>query len=177
MLHINLSKTTTVKTSTMENSQKQDPTKTYNLMGSEVVDGFVCKPKVLDPEKPIMHFKTQIFLCHDERCKKAHKTDLLSDDLRDILKEVNLARGENRIKISRTGCFGACRFRSVANIYENTRVNGHPKNNNLWLRNIHKYSKEKWIELFQALADNKDIDDLEDFKQIPISELKEYPNE
>jgi len=163
--------------SIMENNQKQDPSKTYNLMGSEVVDGFVCKPKVLDPEKPIMHFKTQIFLCHDERCKKAHKTDLLSDDLRDILKEVNLARGENRIKISRTGCFGACRFRSVANIYENTRVNGHPKNNNLWLRNIHKYSKEKWIELFQALADNKDIDDLEDFKQIPISELKEYPNE
>ena len=110
-----------------------------NLMGSEVVDGFVCKPKVLDPEKPIMHFKTQIFLCHDERCKKAHKSDLLSDDLREILKEVNLARGPNRIKISRTGCFGACRFRSVANLYENTRVNGHPKNNNLWLRNIHKY--------------------------------------
>ena len=160
----------------MENNPKQDNTKTYNLMGSEVVDGFVCKPKVLDPEKPIMHFKTQIFLCHDERCKKAHKTDLLSDDLRDILKEINLARGENRIKISRTGCFGACRFRSVANLYENTRVNGHPNNNNLWLRNIHKYSKEKWIELFQALASNKDIDDL-DFEQIPISEIKEYPND
>ena len=165
-----------VKTSTMENNQNPEDNKTYNLMGSEVVDGFVCKPKVLDPEKPIMHFKTQIFLCHDERCKKAHKSDQLSVDLRDILKEVNLARGENRIKISRTGCFGACRFRSVANIYENTRVNGHPKNNNLWLRNIHKYSKDKWIELFTSLAQNKDIDDL-DFEQIPLSEIKEYPNE
>ncbi len=166
-----------VKTSTMENNQKQDPTKTYNLMGSEVVDGFTCKPKILDPEKPIMHFKTQIFLCHDERCKKAHKSDLLSDDLRDILKEINLARGENRIKISRTGCFGACRFRSVANLYENTRVNGHLNNNNLWLRNIHKYSKEKWIELFTALATNKDIDEIVEFAQIPISEIKEYPND
>ena len=165
-----------VKISTMENNQNPEDNKTYNLMGSEVVDGFVCKPKVLDPEKPIMHFKTQIFLCHDERCKKAHKSDLLSDDLRDILKEINLARGPNRIKISRTGCFGACRFRSVANLYENTRVNGHANNNNLWLRNIHKYSKEKWIELFTALAQNKDIDDL-GFEQIPISEIKEYPNE
>lgn len=164
------------KISTMENNTPSQTEKVYNLMGSEVVEGFTCKPKVFEPEKPIMHFKTQIFLCHDERCKKAHKSDTLAADLRSILKEVNLARGENRIKISRTGCFGACRFRSVANIYENTRVNGHPNNNNLWLRNIHKYKKEKWIELFQALAQNKDIDDL-DFKQVPMSEIQEYPNE
>ena len=62
------------------------------------------------------------------------------------------------IKISRTGCFGACRFRSVANIYENTKINGFEANNNIWLRNIHKYTKEKWIELFIALAQNKSID-------------------
>jgi len=165
------------KISTMENKTAQKPEKVYNLMGSEVVEGFTCKPKVFEPEKPIMHFKTQIFLCHDERCKKAHKSDTLAADLREILKEVNLARGENRIKISRTGCFGACRFRSVANIYENTRVNGDPKNNNLWLRNIHKYKKENWIELFQALAQNKNIDDMCEFKQIPMSEIQEYPNE
>jgi len=164
------------KTSTMENNKTTKLEKIYNLMGSEVVEGFTCKPKVFEPEKPIMHFKTQIFLCHDERCQKAHKSDTLAADLRDILKEMKLARGENRIKISRTGCFGACRFRSVANIYENTRVNGYVQNNNLWIRNIHKFSKERWSELFTALATNQNIDEL-DFEQIPMSEIKEYPNE
>ena len=147
--------------------------KNINLMGSEVVDGFVCKPKKLVPNKPIMHFKTQIFICNDKRCSGAHKNDEIAADLRDVLKEVNLALGENRIKISRTGCFGACRFRSVANIYENTRANGFEPNNNLWLRNIHRYSKDKWIELFQALAQNKNIDDLP-FEQVPISEPSKY---
>lgn len=151
--------------STMEN--KQD--KLYNVMGSEVVDGFMCKPKKFDANKPIMHFKTQIFLCHDERCKKAHKSDELAANLRVLLKDMNLAKGENRIKISRTGCFGACRFRSVANIYENTRVNGHPKNNNLWLKNIHKFDESKWRELFTALSQNKDIDKIKEFEQVPMS--------
>jgi (2Fe-2S) ferredoxin len=159
----------------MEN-KLQDLTinKNINLMGSEVVDGFACKPKKLVPNKPIMHFKTHIFICNDKRCGGAHKNDEVAADLRDILKEVNLAKGENRIKISRTGCFGACRFRSVANIFENTRANGFEANNNLWLRNIHKYSKEQWIELFEALSQNKNIDELEQFRQVPISEPSTY---
>jgi (2Fe-2S) ferredoxin len=157
----------------MENKLQKPEEKNYNIMGSEVVSGFACKPKKLDPEKPIMHFKTQIFLCHDERCAKAHKSEHLAADLRDILKEMNLARGENRIKISRTGCFGACRFRSVANIYENTRVNGHANNNNLWIRNVHKFDEQRWKELFTALSTSKDIDD-SDFEQIPMSEPKLY---
>ncbi len=151
---------------TMEN-------KLFNMMGSEVVSGFSCKPIKLVPEKPIMHFKTHIFICTDERCGGAHKNDNIASDLRDILKEIGLANGETRIKISRTGCFGACRFRSTANIFENTKMNGYEPNNNVWLRNIHKYSKEKWIELFKSLAENKNIDDL-DFQQIPMSEPSKY---
>jgi len=147
--------------------------KRYNLMGSEVVDGFACKPKKLDPNKPIMHFKTHVFVCDDERCSKAHKSEHLADDLRVVLKEIDLHKGANRIKISRTNCFGACRFRGVANIYENTRVNGFEANNNIFLKNVHKYDKQKWIELFESLSQNKSIDDL-DFKQIPMSEPKEY---
>lgn len=158
----------------MENKLQDFTTnKNINLMGSEVVDGFTCKPKKLVPNKPIMHFKTHIFICNDERCGAAHKNDEVAANLRDILKEINLAKGETRIKISRTGCFGACRFRSVANIYENTRANGFEANNNLWLRNIHKYSKEQWIKLFHALAQNKNIDVL-DFKQVPISQESTY---
>ena len=151
---------------TMEN-------KLFNMMGSEVVSGFTCKPVKLVPNKPIMHFKTHIFICTDERCGGAHKNDNIASDLRDILKEIGLANGETRIKISRTGCFGACRFRSTANIFENTKMNGYEPNNNVWLRNIHKYSKEKWIELFKALSENKNIDDL-NFQQIPMSEPSKY---
>ncbi len=151
---------------TMEN-------KLFNMMGSEVVSGFTCKPVKLVPDKPIMHFKTHIFICTDERCGGAHKNENIAADLRDILKEIGLANAETRIKISRTGCFGACRFRSTANIFENTRMNGYEPNNNIWLRNIHRYSKEKWIELFKALAENKNIDDL-DFQQIPMSEPSKY---
>jgi len=151
---------------TMEN-------KLFNMMGSEVVSGFSCKPIKLVPEKPIMHFKTHIFICTDERCGGAHKNDNIASDLRDILKEIGLANGETRIKISRTGCFGACRFRSTANIFENTKMNGYQPNNNVWLRNIHKYSKEKWIELFKALSENKNIDNL-NFQQIPMSEPSKY---
>ena len=151
---------------TMEN-------KLFNMMGSEVVSGFTCKPVKLVPDKPIMHFKTHIFICTDERCGGAHKNENIAADLRDILKEIGLANAETRIKISRTGCFGACRFRSTANIFENTRMNGYEPNNNIWLRNIHRYSKEKWIELFKALAENKNIDDL-DFQQIPMGEPSKY---
>ena len=147
--------------------------KRFNLMGSEVVDGFACKPKKLDPTKPIMHFKTHIFVCDDERCSKAHKSDHFADDLRTILKEINLHKGENRIKISRTNCFGACRFRSVANICENTRANGFVPNNNIFLKNVHKFDREKWVSLFESLGQNKLIDEL-DFKQVPMSEPKEY---
>lgn len=147
--------------------------KTFNLMGSEVVSGFTCKPKKLVSTKPIMHFKTQIFICNDERCSKAHKNEHLAGDLRNILKNINLAKGEQRIKISRTGCFGACRFRSVANIYENTKANGYEPNNNVWIKNIHKYNKEQWIELFTNLSSNKDINET-NFKQIPMSEPSFY---
>ena len=147
--------------------------KLFNMMGSEVVSGFSCKPIKLVPEKPIMHFKTHIFICTDERCGGAHKNDNIASDLRDILKEIGLSNAETRIKISRTGCFGACRFRSTANIFENTKMNGYEPNNNVWLRNIHKYSKEKWIELFKALSENKNIDDL-NFQQIPMSEPSKY---
>lgn len=35
--------------------------KLFNTMGSEVAEGFTCKPKQFDASKPIMHFKTQLF--------------------------------------------------------------------------------------------------------------------
>jgi len=148
----------------------------YNNMGSVVVEGFTCKPKQFDANKPIMHFKTQIFICDDERCSKAHKGKDVAATLREIIKEQNLSKGEDRIKVVRTGCFGACRFRSVANIYENTQRNGNIQNNALWLKNVHQYDKEKWVELFKILSTNKKID-INEFKIVPMSEMDTYKND
>lgn len=135
-----------------------------NIMGSEVVDGYECKPKILDPNKPIMHYKTLLYVCEDERCKTASKTNK-AIELRDILKDMDLEKGENRIKISRSLCQGACRFRQVIQINENTNSNGYKPNNGIWLKHTHKYSRKDYENLFIALSTNQNLDD---FKQIDM---------
>jgi len=105
-------------------------------------------------ERPIMHYKTLLLLCDDERCGKAGKIDKASH-LREILKEMGLNKGKNRIKISRTGCYGACRFRQVCQITENTQANGNPKNNAIWLRHTHNFTDKQWKELFVMLSEDK----------------------
>lgn len=153
----------TEKRNIMENEKR------YNTMGSEIAEGYICKPKKLDPNKPIMHFKTQIFVCDGERCNKANKKENLADTLRDIIKDKNLEKGANRIKISRTNCFGACRFRQVSVIFENTLSNGYLPNNNIWLKNTHKYDEQKWAELFEKLSKNDELGD--EFEKVPMSEI------
>ena len=127
-----------------------------NEMGSEVIDGYRCKPKDYDPNRPIMHYKTLLLICDDERCKKAGKIDKASE-LREILKDMGLNKGKNRIKISRTGCYGACRFRQVCQVTENTQANGNPNNNAIWLRHTHNFTKEDWRRIFTLLSTNKDL--------------------
>jgi len=122
-------------------------------MGSEVVAGYKCKPLIKEPNKPIMYFKTQLFICTGERCQNVD----LAKELRELLEELNLDRGELRIKITRTNCFGACRFKQIAQIVENTNKNGNIENNCLLLKNVDKFDKEKWKELFLALSQNRPI--------------------
>uniref|UniRef100_UPI00262F2626 (2Fe-2S) ferredoxin domain-containing protein n=1 Tax=Sulfurimonas sp. TaxID=2022749 RepID=UPI00262F2626 len=112
--------------------------------------------------------KTLLLLCDDERCGKAGKDDRATH-LREILKEMGLNKGKNRIKISRTGCYGACRFRQVCQITENTQANGNTKNNALWLRHTHKFSDEQWRELFLLLSEDKILlDELDEEVFIPM---------
>ncbi|RXK07868.1 (2Fe-2S) ferredoxin domain-containing protein [Halarcobacter sp.] len=160
----------------MRNIMENKNGKLFNTMGSEVAEGFTCKPKQFDASKPIMHFKTQLFLCDDERCSKAHKGKDVAATLREVIKELALSKGEERIKVVRTGCFGACRFRSVANIYENTQRNGYLENNAIWLKNVHQYDKEKWVKLFKALSNNEKLD-MAEFKIVPMSEMDTYKND
>ncbi len=125
-----------------------------NEMGNEVVDGFECKPVDFDPNRPIMHYQSLLFICDDERCHKAHKEDK-SIKLRKILKDLELNKGANRIKITRTFCNGACRFRAVAQLTTNTQAGAEVKNNALWLKATHKYSDDEWINIFKLLSNNK----------------------
>jgi len=109
-----------------------------------------------------------LLLCDDERCGKAGKIDKASH-LRELIKEMGLNKGENRIKISRTGCYGACRFRQVCQITENTQANGEPKNNALWLKHTHKYSDDEWREIFRLLSESKILlDELDSEVFIPM---------
>lgn len=125
-----------------------------NEMGSEVVEGYTCKPKDYDPNRPIMHYKTLLLLCDDERCGKAGKDDRATF-LREILKDMGLNKGRNRIKVSRTGCYGACRFRQVCQVTENTQVNGNTHNNALWLKHTHQFDEKQWRKIFTMLSEDK----------------------
>ena len=131
-----------------------------NTMGSEVVDGYECKPKVLDPNKPIMHYKNIVYVCVDKRCSQKG-SDKKAEELRELLKDMKLDIGTDRMKVSKSYCYGACRYKQVANIFSNTQNNGLEKHNNIWLKQTHKYSLDKWKELFIALKDNKDLNDFE----------------
>ena len=122
-----------------------------NLMGSEVVEGFECKPKKLDPNKPIMFYKSIVYVCSDERCAKAGKVDK-AKELREIVKELGLQKGKKRIKVSRSLCQGACRFRQVV------QINSDFPNQKLWLKHTQKFNKEDWKELFLKLANDEKID-------------------
>lgn len=139
-----------------------------NEMGSEVVEGYTCKPKDYDPNRAIMHYKTLLLLCDDERCGKAGK-DNRAAHLRDIIKEMGLNKGAKRIKISRTGCYGACRFRQVCQVTENTQSNGNEKNNAIWLKHTHQFSDEQWRDIFKKLSEDRIlIEELESEVFIPM---------
>ncbi len=130
-----------------------------NIMGSEVEEGYRCKPKTLDPNRPIMHYKTQLFICDGGRCHKIAR-DGFADELREIIRDLGLEQGANRIKVTRTLCFGACRFKQVAQVVENSQRNGNEANSNIWFRNAHEISQEKWREIFTAISENRDLKSL-----------------
>lgn len=139
-----------------------------NDMGNEVVEGFACKPVDFDASRPIMHYQSLLLVCDDERCHKAQKGDK-SIELRDMLKDMGLNKGANRIKVTRTSCNGACRFRAVTQVTTNTQANGVAKNNGLWLKNTHRYTKDEWKNIFELLSTSKILaDNLDEDAFIPM---------
>jgi cobalt-precorrin 5A hydrolase len=134
-----------------------------NLMGSEVVEGYECKPKDLDINKPIMHYKNLINICVDKRCSSVSNKQQI-ETLRSILKDMKLDNKEDRIKIVKTLCFGACRYKQVANIVSNTQQNGLLEHNNIWLKATNEYDINKWKELFLTLKENRTLNKFEQIK-------------
>lgn len=125
-----------------------------NAHGNEVVEGYQCKPKHVDLDRPMLFHRHHILLCEGKRCAKAGSKNL-AHDLRVILKEMGLAKGPKRIKISRTMCAGACRNRATLVIYERNQGEGHSVNNAQWLRGVEEFSDAEWRTLFTTLADNR----------------------
>jgi len=134
-----------------------------NTMGSEVVEGFECKPKNLDPNKPIMHYKNILYICVDKRCSREGSSKK-ADELRELLKKMNLDIGKDRMKVSKSYCYGACRYKQVANIFSNTQNGGDIKHNNIWLQKTQEYDTKKWESLFIALKENRDLNDFNQIK-------------
>ncbi len=91
-----------------------------NIMGSRVIEGCNCKPQVLDKDKPIMFSATQIFLCDGKRCQETASEDL-ANKLRKLIKELELDKGEQRVKVTRTYCNGACRFTQFSYTYKKAK--------------------------------------------------------
>ncbi|MCG7586511.1 cobalamin biosynthesis protein [Photobacterium sp. OFAV2-7] len=138
----------------------EEPIK-VNAYGNEVVDGYQCKPKHPDLNRPMLYHRHHILLCEGGRCAKAGGKNL-AHELRGLLKEMGLASGNKRIKVSRTLCAGACRNRSTMVIYQRDASETASVNNAHWLRNIEKLSENQWRELFLALAQDKPITQLLD---------------
>ncbi len=134
--------------------KKSEDEKRYNVMGSEVAEGYRCKPVKKDPGRPIMYFKHHILLCTGERCRGAAGSRDIADEMRGELEDLNLHRGRDRIKVTRANCFGACRFRSVAVIYENGTD---PVNNCIWIKQIHRFDARSRQTLFESLKKGEPI--------------------
>jgi len=121
-----------------------------NAHGNEVVEGYQCKPKHVDLNRPMLHHRHHLLVCEGGRCAKQGSRNL-AHDLRQILKTLGLNQGEDRIKISRTHCAGACRNRAAMVVYERLTQDETPINNGVWLKAIDEFTHAQWVSLFEAL--------------------------
>lgn len=137
-----------------------------NTMGNEVAEGYKCKPATPNPNKPIMYFKSQIIICDGGRCHELNSN--LANELRDILEEINLNSGKNRIKVIRSYCFGACRFKQVAQVVENSQ---NSTNNCVIIKNVNKFDRDKWKRVFLSLSSGEPLSEL-DIEFVPMQEIE-----
>lgn len=135
-----------------------------NSMGSQVVEGFKCKPKDFEKDKPVMFSAIQVFVCSGERCREG-RPDTLADKVREIISSMGLDKGENRVKVTRTFCNGACRFRNYAYVYKNIHAaNFTPKTAYSAWKQVETWTDDQWQELILSIKDGKEPHALSDFR-------------
>lgn len=135
-----------------------------NAMGSEVEEGFACKPKDMDINKPIMYSAAQIFICEGHRCSPTSDISL-TDKVRELVKNLGNDRGSSRVKVTRTQCQGACRFRNFMCAYRNANaINFTPENSFSAWKRVNQWSDEQWHELIKFLAEGVEPQSITDFK-------------
>jgi cobalt-precorrin 5A hydrolase len=135
-----------------------------NAMSSEVKEGYQCKPKELEENKPIMFSSIQIFLCSGERCQQIQTQDL-ARKIMEVIRELHFDKGKNRIKVTKTFCQGACRYKNMMCIYKNTESeNFKPENAYSAWKKVHEWSDEQWKYFINSLSQAEDPVDLSEFK-------------
>jgi cobalt-precorrin 5A hydrolase len=132
--------------------------KKINVMGSEVVPGFKCKPVAKDPDRPIMYYRHHMILCSGSRCQEVTEGRNLAEEIRREMENMGLNQGKNRIKVSSGNCFGACRFRSVAVIYERGED---AKNNAVWIKNLQTLDQSDRHLLLESLKEGRPLHETE----------------
>jgi cobalt-precorrin 5A hydrolase len=132
-------------------------------MGSDVVEGFACKPEALDRDKPIMFAAAQIFICDGERCGDCHCEDVAAK-VRETIREMGLHKGPCRIKVTRTGCNGACRYGAFAFAYQNANANSFHRVSSFsaW-KNVHLWTSVQWRALITSLVEGRRPESLREF--------------
>src|SRR3989339_1431947 len=135
-----------------------------NSMGSDVVEGFACKPKVLDEDKPIMFSAIQLFICDGHRCKVVQESDL-AEKVRQLIRVLGFESGKDRVKVTRTQCNGACRFKNFAYVYRNAKAKNFTQDNSFsaW-KWVDQWSDDQWKEFILSMAEGKEPESLLKFK-------------
>jgi len=111
------------------------------------------KPMKACPNRPIKHYLYHLIVCEGGRCDVPGQTGL-AHHLRNLLKEYGFARGDVRIKVTRSHCLGCCRKLVPMVIYQGKSQAQLSVNHALWLQKVDKLTDEQWKEVFQALVDN-----------------------
>ncbi len=113
------------------------------------------KPNKTDKKEQIPFTLAQIFICEGKKCKGKSGEDT-AKKLKKIVKKMDLDKGENRIKVTKTLCDGSCSLGQFSYSYKNSKSEKFSKENafTAW-KNVHKWTESQWTELLLFLAKNK----------------------
>ncbi|MCK7484384.1 MAG: cobalt-precorrin-5B (C(1))-methyltransferase [Bacillus subtilis] len=111
-----------------------------------------------------MYCAIQIFVCDGERCKQTREENL-ADKVRDLVKELGLDRGERRVKVTRTLCNGACRYKNFVCVYKNAKSDNFSPDNCIehW-RKTHEWTEDQWKELILSIVNGSIPEKLLNYK-------------